>query len=119
MITLNHTIVPVRDKQRSAAFYSAVFGFSREAPLGPFAVVRVNDSLTLDFAENARFDSHHYAFQVSDTEFDAIFARIRRAGIAYYADPHHQLANQINTRRGGRGLYFEDPDGHHLEILTR
>lgn len=119
MITLNHTIVPVRDKKRSAAFYTTVFGFHSEPPLGWFEVVRVNDSLTLDFAEQERFESHHYAFQVSDPEFDSIFERVQAAGIAFAADPQHQLVGKINRRHGGRGFYFYDPDGHNLEILTR
>lgn len=119
MITLNHTIVPVRDKKRAAAFYSAIFGFPGEPPLGPFEIVRVNDTLTLDFAESESLESHHYAFRVSDPEFDAILERVRKAGLAYAADPHHQLTSQLNTRRGGRGFYFYDPDGHNLEILTR
>ena len=119
MITLNHTIVPGRDKKRAAAFYSSVFGFQHEPPLGSFTVLRVNDSLTLDFSESDRFDSHHYAFRVSDAEFDAIFSRIRQAGIAYSADPHHQQENQINTRRGGRGFYLYDPDFHNIEVLTK
>lgn len=119
MITLNHTIVPVRDKTRSAAFYARIFGFRNEPPLGSFAVVRVNDSLTLDLAEREGFESHHYAFQVSDAEFEAIFDRVRDAGLAFCADPFHEEVGRLNHRRGGRGFYVFDPDGHNLEILTR
>ena len=119
MITLNHTIVPVRDQARSAEFYTRIFGFRNEPPLGSFTVLRVNDSLTLDLAEQEVFESHHYAFQVNDAEFDAILDRVRQAGLAYSADPFHDEIGQLNTRRGGRGFYVCDPDGHNLELLTR
>ena len=81
--------------------------------------MRVNDTLTLDFAERESFDSHHYAFQVNDAEFDAIFARVREADLEYSSDPMHQNKGQINHRKGGRGFYFYDLDGHNLELLTR
>lgn len=118
-ITLDHTIVPAHDKDRAAAFFSEVLGLGPAASFGPFAAVQVNPSLTLDFADRDRFEPHHYAFHVDDDEFDAIFARITRAGIEYSSDPHMQDVGQINHRRGGRGLYFRDPDGHILEVLTR
>ena len=118
-MTLDHTIVPVGDKEQSAAFYRMIFGFATDPPIGPFTVLRVNDSLTLDLAELAGFGAQHYAFKVSDAEFDTVFERVRSAGIPYFADPHHEVAGQCNTRRGGRGFYFDDPDGHNLEVLTR
>jgi catechol 2,3-dioxygenase-like lactoylglutathione lyase family enzyme len=82
-------------------------------------VVRVNDTLTFDFAEREEFESHHYAFHVSDSEFDAIFARVKEAGLEYSSDPMHSYKGQINNRQGGRGFYFYDPNGHNLELLTR
>ncbi len=119
MATLNHTIVPAHDKHAAARFFTDVLGLRSEPPMGPFAVVRVSDDLTLDFADRDRFEPHHYAFQVSDEEFDRIFARVREAGLTYSADPHLERVGEINHRRGGRGVYFRDPNGHILELLTR
>ncbi|WP_026732316.1 VOC family protein [Fischerella sp. PCC 9605] len=118
-ITLNHTIVPARDKEASARFFAHIFGLKVDSPVGPFAAVHVNDTLTLDFADREKFESHHYAFHVSDEEFDAIFARVKEAGLEYSSDPMHQNKGQINHRKGGRGFYFYDIDGHNLELLTR
>lgn len=118
-ITLNHTIVPARNKQASAEFFAGIFGLKVESPIGHFAAVRVNDTLTLDFAERSEFESHHYAFCVSDAEFDAIFARVKEAGLEYSSDPMHHNKGQINHRKGGRGFYFYDRNGHNLELLTR
>jgi catechol 2,3-dioxygenase-like lactoylglutathione lyase family enzyme len=88
-------------------------------PVGHFAPVVVNDTLTLDFDNRDRFESHHYAFHVSEAEFDAIFERIKSAGMLYGSGPRALEDQQINTRRGGRGVYFRDPNGHILELLTR
>ena len=118
-ITLNHTIVPARDKEASAEFFASIFGLKVESPVGYFAAVPINDRLTLDFADREEFESHHYAFHVSDSEFDAIFARVQEAGLEYSSDPMHQNKGQINHRKGGRGFYFYDPNGHNLELLTR
>ena len=118
-ILLNHTIVPARDKETSAKFFARIFGLTYEGPMGHFAPVRVNDTLTLDFDNRERFESHHYAFHVSDAEFDQIFARIQGEGVLYGSGPRALEDRQINARRGGRGVYFRDPDGHVLELLTR
>lgn len=118
-ITLNHTIVPAHDKETSSQFFAKIFGLKVESPVSHFAVIRVNDTLTLDFDNREKFESHHYAFQVSDEEFDAIFARVKAAGLEYSSDPMHHNKNQINYRNGGRGFYFYDLDGHNLELLTR
>lgn len=127
-IELNHTVVPARDKVASAKFFARIFGFAfSEKEVGYFAPVRVNDALTLDFADNQRWtDSdegvriaiHHYAFKVGEDEFDAIFARIAAEGIAYGSGPDSRRDMKINHRGGGRGVYFDDPDGHILELLT-
>jgi catechol 2,3-dioxygenase-like lactoylglutathione lyase family enzyme len=114
-ITLNHTIVPAHDKEASAKFFAHMFGLKYEGAMGHFAPVRINETLTLDLDH---FEMHHYAFQVSDAEFDAIFGRIKAAGIAYGSGPFSQEDMKINTRRGGRGVYFKDPNGHVLELLT-
>jgi len=118
-ITLNHTIVPAQDKEASAQFFAHLFGLTYAGPAGHFAPVVVNDTLTLDFDNRDRFESHHYAFHVSDAEFDSIFERIKSAGILYGSGPRALEDQQINTRRGGRGVYFRDPNGHILELLTR
>lgn len=118
-ITLNHTIVPAHDKEASARFFAEIFGLKYEGPTGHFAPVKVNDTLTLDFDNRERVEWHHYAFHVSDEEFDAIFSRIKAAGLKYGSSPWSREDMQTNNWRGGRGLYFNDPNGHILELLTR
>ncbi len=118
-ITLNHTIVPARDKVASAEFFVRIFSLTYEGTMGHFAPVKVNDTLTLDFDNSDQFQSHHYAFHVSDEEFDAIFNRIKAEDLRYGSGPFESENMQINNRRGGRGVYFKDPDGHMLELLTR
>jgi catechol 2,3-dioxygenase-like lactoylglutathione lyase family enzyme len=117
-ITLNHTIVPSHDKEQSARFFARMFGLSYAGPMGHFAQVRVNGDLALDWDTRDHFDSHHYAFVVSDQEFDDIFARLQAEGVSYGSGPSSPTNGQINHRRGGRGLYFADPDEHLLEIMT-
>jgi catechol 2,3-dioxygenase-like lactoylglutathione lyase family enzyme len=117
-ITLNHTIVPARDKVQSAKFYARIFGFDYIGEFSHFIVVRVNDTLSLDFDERADFESHHYAFKVSETEFDEIFGRLKEESIKYGSGPFNSENMSINHNDGGRGLYFRDPGGHLLEILT-
>jgi catechol 2,3-dioxygenase-like lactoylglutathione lyase family enzyme len=117
-IVLDHTIVPARDKEASARFFAQIFGLSYEGAKGHFAPVRVNSSLTLDFANRDRFEHHHYAFHISDEEFDAILGRLQAAGRTYGSGPGTPEDGQIYNRRGGRGLYFSDLDGHLLEVMT-
>ena len=117
---LNHTIVYARDKEASAAFLSEVLGLPAPVPFGPFMGVQAGNDVTLDFIDaDGDITSQHYAFLVSEAEFDEIFARIRERKLAYWADPAQRQRGKINTRDGGRGVYFEDPNGHLLEILTR
>ena len=119
-VQLNHTVVSARDKQVSADFLAEILGLSTPAPFGPFLMVQADNEVTLDFIDSGgEIVSQHYAFLVSDGEFDEIFGRIRERGLSYWADPFHREPGEINTRDGGRGLYFDDPDGHNLEILTR
>lgn len=118
-ITLNHTIVPAHDKIASAQWFADVFGFEFKGTAGHFAPVQVNDTLTLDFDNAERFEPHHDAFHVSEDEFDAIFSRVKAAGVAYGSDPFAQDNGEINTRRGGRGVYFRDANRHSWELLTR
>jgi catechol 2,3-dioxygenase-like lactoylglutathione lyase family enzyme len=128
-IRLDHTIVPAKDRRASAAFFAEIFGLRVEPGPGHFAQVRVNESLTLDFADEPEpwggpgFDprtgrSHHYAFHVGEAEFDAILGRVTARGLAYGSEPDSHADGRINTRRGGRGFYFEDPYGHLLEVMT-
>lgn len=116
-ITLNHTIVPARDKVESAQFYSRIFGFKYVGEFSRFIVVKVNDTLSLDFDTREKFDSNHYAFKVSEQEFDEIFARLKAENIKYGSGPFDPDMS-INHNDGGRGVYFRDPAGHLLEMLT-
>ena len=118
-IILNHTIVPAHDKEASARFFARIFGLKYQGPAGHFAPVQVNDTLTLDFDNSDQFEHHHYAFHVSDAEFDAVLERVKAEAIPYGSGPFSREDMQLNTRRGGRGVYFDDPDGHILELLTR
>lgn len=119
-VNLNHTIVWCRDRARSAAFLADVLGRSAPVRFGPFQVVELDNGVSLDFHETGdAIAPQHYAFLIDDESFDAAFARIRARHLSYWADPAKSRANEINHNDGGHGLYFEDPDGHLLEIITR
>jgi catechol 2,3-dioxygenase-like lactoylglutathione lyase family enzyme len=119
-VKLNHTIVAARDHKASALFVSALLGLPPPVLLGPFALVTVGDELTLDFMHtDDEIRPQHYAFLVSEAEFDEIFGRIKTRGMSYWADPSQRKQNEINRWDDGRGVYFEDLDGHLLEILIR
>jgi catechol 2,3-dioxygenase-like lactoylglutathione lyase family enzyme len=119
-IKLNHTIVHARDQQVSASFFAELFGLPAPRPFGPFLGVEVGNEVTLDFlSTDEAIQTQHYAFLVSETEFDQIFGRIRARGLAYWADPGRSRKGEINRHDGGRGVYFEDPAGNLLEIITR
>ena len=117
-ITLNHTIVPARDKRAAAQFFARIFDLHVDPKDGHFAPVRINDTLTIDFDNWDSFERHHYAFKVSEAEFNGIFDRVRAAGLAYGSGPRSAENMEINNRHGGRGFYFRDPNGHLLEVLT-
>lgn len=117
---LNHTIVHARDARASAEYYAEVFGFAPAKPFGPFLDVETANGVTLAIlGTDEQFEPQHYAFLVADAEFDAIFARVKARGQEYWADPGKRQREAINTHYGGRGVYFEDPGGHLLEIITR
>lgn len=119
-VQLNHTIVPARDAQASATYLAEVLGRAMPTLFGPFFAVEVDNGVTLDFMSTAgEIRSQHYAFLVSEQEFDEIFGRIRARGAQFWADPGQHRPGEITHRDGGRGIYWEDPDGHLLEIITR
>src|SRR5262245_58555122 len=120
-VELNHTIVHAHDKHASARFLVEVLGLEEPTTFGPFVVVQVANGVSLDFADDHApdgFQSQHYAFLVSEEEFDQILGRIEERGLTYWADPFHRRAGEVNHDDGGRGLYWSDPNGHNLEIIT-
>lgn len=120
MAALNHTIAGARDPEATARFYAEVFGFDEPVELGPFWAIRVSDDTSIDFAQtDDPIQPTHYAFLVTEQEFDEIFDRVKARGMAYWADPFHLQPDAINRWDDGRGVYFDDPNGHRLEILTR
>jgi catechol 2,3-dioxygenase-like lactoylglutathione lyase family enzyme len=120
MVSLNHTIVHAKDAAVSAHFTAEILGLAPPRRFGPFQVVDTANGVSLDFlGTDEPFIIEHYAFLVSETEFDEIFGRIQAHGLNYWADPRLANEGQINHNDGGRGVYFKDPSGHYLEIITR
>jgi|SRR5687768_16878473 len=119
-IQLNHTIVAAKDQEESARFLSEMLGLGEPKHFGPFTIVEVDNGVSLDFlTSDEEFEIQHYAFLISDDEFDTIFGRIKARGIQYWADPARSQPGEIYTHFGGRGVYFEDPSGHYLEVMTK
>ena len=121
-ISFNHTIVASRDKQQSAEFLAELFGLPSPTPFGHFMVVALEHGASLDYAdvpEGEEIRRQHYAFLVSEEDFDAIYGKIRSRGLQHWADPGANRPGEITHRDGGRGVYFPDPSGHGMEILTR
>ena len=118
-VRLNHTIVAARNRWESARFLTDLLGLPAPSPYGPFAVVDLANDVSLDFIDEDPVVARHYAFLVTEEEFDAILRRIRDRGLPYWADPFDRRPGEINTNDGGRGVYWKDPDGHVLEIITR
>jgi catechol 2,3-dioxygenase-like lactoylglutathione lyase family enzyme len=117
---LNHTIVWCRDKHRSSAFLADVLGLPPAKPFSHFLVVELGNGVSLDFLDkDGTVARQHYAFLVDDAGFDAGMARIAALGLTYWADPGREKPGEINRHWGGRGVYFDDPDGHLLELITR
>jgi catechol 2,3-dioxygenase-like lactoylglutathione lyase family enzyme len=118
-IELNHTIVPARDPRASAQFLADILGVEVSPPVAHFTPVTLANHVTLDYDAADTVAGHHYAFLVGEQEFEDAFGRIRAAGITYYADPGCRQPGQTYTSKSGnRGVYFRDPDGHLMEILT-
>ncbi|MFD9001644.1 VOC family protein [Streptomyces sp. NPDC059582] len=119
-VQLNHTIVVAHDREASARFLAHILGLEVSPRYGPFIPVQIPNGVTLDYAAtDGEIAPQHYAFLVSEEDFDTIFARVREAGLTYWADPFRTRPGEINHNDGGRGTYFDDPNGHRLEILTR
>ena len=119
-VQLNHTIVRSHNKAASARFLTEILGLPEATHFGPFLVVELDNGVSLDFYEtDGAIASQHYAFLVTEAEFEASFARLRARDLDYWADPDQTRRGQSNHRDGGRGVYFEDPNGHLLELITR
>jgi catechol 2,3-dioxygenase-like lactoylglutathione lyase family enzyme len=118
-VELNHTIVTVRDKHQAATHFTEILGLPPYTTYGPFTVVQLANGVSLDFADDHGDPlPRHFAFLVDDAEFDEIFGRIKERGIEFWADPNQHRPGEINHNDGGRGVYWMDPDGHFLEIIT-
>lgn len=117
---LNHTIVWCRDKRKSAAFLTELLELPAATPFGPMLVVKLDNGVSLDFYEHTdNIASQHYAFLIGEDDFDRAFARLRERGLPYWADPGRARPGETYRHNGGRGVYFDDPDGHLLELMTR
>jgi catechol 2,3-dioxygenase-like lactoylglutathione lyase family enzyme len=120
MTALNHTIVWSSDQQKSARFLAEILGRPAPVRFGRFDVVELDNGVSLDFATvEGKVQPQHYAFLISEAEFDAVFGRIQAQGIKFWADPMRSRAGEINHHDGGRGVYFAGPDDHFLEVITR
>jgi catechol 2,3-dioxygenase-like lactoylglutathione lyase family enzyme len=120
-VTFNHTIIPCRDREETARFYRELFELPEAPSWGPFTNIQMSDGVLIQFAEPPvdEIQMHHYAFLVDDELFDRAYQRLVDQGIAHSADPFGKRPNETNTEHGGRGVYFFDPAGHGLEIITR
>jgi catechol 2,3-dioxygenase-like lactoylglutathione lyase family enzyme len=119
-VQLNHTIVYAREGAAAARFWTELLGLPAPTRFGHFSVVATENDVSLDFLDTeGKIAPQHYAFLISEAEFDAVFDRIQARGLQYWADPYLSRPGQINHNFGGRGVYFRDPEGHLLEVLTR
>lgn len=119
-VQLNHTIVWCRDKKKSSAFLVDILDLPSPTPFGPMLVVHLSNKVSLDYYDyDGEIASQHYAFLIGEEDFDQVFARIREKGLQYWADPGKQRPGETYQHNGGRGVYFDDPDGHLLEVMTR
>ena len=119
-VQFNHTIVWAHDSEASATFLAQIMGLSKPKRWGPFQIVETENGVNVDFMDKeGEIRTQHYAFLVSEQEFDEIFGRIQQRGLSYWADPARTEEGKINHHDGGRGIYFEDPNGHMLEVITR
>ncbi|NEB10982.1 VOC family protein [Streptomyces coelicoflavus] len=121
-VRLNHTILTARDRDATTHFLVTILGLDEPRHYGPFLVLQLSNDVSLDVLEadgEEEIKPQHYAFLVDEAEFDEIFTRVRERGLPYWADPFHSRPGRTNTWYGGRGVYFDDPNGHSLEIMTQ
>lgn len=119
-VELNHTIVWCRDQEKSAKFLTEILGLPKPRLFAGMLVVQLKNNVSLDFYEvEGDIARQHYAFLIAEEGFDEIYGRIRDRGVKHWADPGRRRAGEIYRHNGGRGVYFADPDGHLLEIMTR
>jgi catechol 2,3-dioxygenase-like lactoylglutathione lyase family enzyme len=119
-VQLNHTIVAAPDAEEAATFAAEILGLAKPTRFAPFVVLQIDNGVSLDYLDHdGDITAQHYAFLVSEADFDAIFGRILQRGVRHWADPMRSRPGEINHHDGGRGVYFEDPAGHLLEIITR
>ncbi|HZZ37351.1 MAG TPA: VOC family protein [Caulobacteraceae bacterium] len=117
---LNHTIVWCHDQAKSAEFLADILGRPAPSRFSHFHVVEMDNGVSLDFAsQEGQISTQHYAFLIGEADFDAVFGRIKERQLDYWADPMRKRKGEINHHDGGRGMYFKDPDGHLLEVITR
>jgi catechol 2,3-dioxygenase-like lactoylglutathione lyase family enzyme len=119
MAALNHIIIPAKDKDASASFLADILGVKAQPQWGPFRPVQTSNGVTLDFVDSRDVRTQHYAFLVEEEEFDGAFDRLKKSGAAYFANHDRSGPGEINHYWGGRGVYFDDPNGHWMELLTR
>ncbi len=119
MAELNHIIIPAHDKNASAKFLGSILGVKPDKQWGPFIPLQTANGVTLDFVDSKDVRTQHYAFLVDDKEFDAGLAKLKKDGIKIWASPHKEGPGKINHHDGGRGVYFEDPNGHLMEMITK
>ena len=120
-VSFNHTLIPCTDREASANFLAKMLGLEAPVEFGPFLCVETDNEVSLDFMQvsSAEVTPQHYAFLISEREFDEIFDRIKENNLTYWADPHQARPGEFNRNDGGRGVYFPDANGHLLEVLTR
>ena len=119
-VEFNHTVAGTRDKRASATWLAEILGLPEPTAYGPFMAVQLANGVTLDFLEHdGPIESAHYAFLLSEQEFDQVLGRLDDRGVTWFADPAHRQVGRWNSDDGGRGLYFSDPNGHNMEIITR
>jgi catechol 2,3-dioxygenase-like lactoylglutathione lyase family enzyme len=119
-VSFNHTIVFAKNNAESAGFYTKLFELPEPTAWGPFLSVELEHGVTIQFAApDIEIQPQHYAFLVTEPEFDRIYRWITDAGMEHWADPQTTRPGEYNTNHGGRGVYFKDPAGHNLEVLTQ
>ena len=119
-VTFNHTIIAAKDRHASAMFFRELFELAQAPSWGVFVNLQLDDGVLLQFAEPpVEIQMQHYAFLVDDELFDRAYGRLQAWGIEHWADPRMRNSGQINTEHGGRGVYFKDPAGHAIEMITK